>query len=145
MFPLPLVVTIGDSLRLRLSLAAAHLSCAAAIFLAALPLSLQWASMALLVCSLIYYWRPTQDVRLRGGRDGKLEIWHQGQWHVARLAAASVILPGCTVLRVGIGNRPWRRNLVVLPDSLPADDFRRLRVWLRWRGSRPDATATPDQ
>jgi toxin CptA len=145
MFPLPLVVTIGDSQRLRWSLAATHLCGAGAIFLAALPTDVQLTGLALLLFSLVYYWRPAPDVRLRGKPDGTLEIWRQEQWHVARLAATSVILPGCTVLRLGIGTGPWRRNLVVLPDSLPPDDFRRLRVWLRWRASRPDATAKPDQ
>jgi len=149
MFPLPLVVTIGDSWRLRLYLAAAHAGCAGAIFLAALAPLLQWAGMVLLSFSLVYYWRTARDVRLRGDRTGKLEIWHDQHWHAAWLAGSSVILPSCTVLRIASEHRWLNRNLVVLPDSLPADDFRRLRVWLRWRGNRPDATRAasgmPDQ
>jgi toxin CptA len=142
MFPLPLVVTIGDSRRLRLFLATSHVCCAVAIFLAALPPLFQWAGMALLIFSLIYYWHPALEVRLRGDRDGNLEIWHDKQWRAVRLAGSSVVLPGCTVLRIASENRWLNRNLVVLPDSLPADDFRRLRVWLRWRGSNPPR---PDQ
>jgi hypothetical protein len=30
-------------------------------------------------------------------------------------------------------------SLVILPDSLSADDFRRLRIWLRWRSRAADA------
>ncbi|MDP2787193.1 MAG: protein YgfX [Pseudomonadota bacterium] len=149
MFPLPLVVTIGNSRRLRFFLAAAHVCCAIAIFLAALAPYLQWAIMLLLVFSLAYYWRPDRDVRLRCDRDGNLEIWRDEQWRAENLAGSSVILPGCAVLRIATENRWLPRNLVVLADSLPADDFRRLRVWLRWRGNRPEATGTttemPDQ
>jgi len=142
MFPLPLIVTIGNSRRLRFFLATSHVCCAVAIFLAALPPLLQWAGMVMLICSLIYYWRPVQAIRLRGDRDGNLEIWHAKTWQKVRLAGSSVVLPGCTVLRITRGNQWLNRNLLVLPDSLPAEDFRRLRVWLRWRGSNP---SKPDQ
>jgi len=142
MFPLPLVVTIGNSQQLRLFVTTSHVCCAVAIYLAALPPLLQWAGMVLLICSLIYYWRQAESVRLRGDRDGNLEIWHDTQWQAVRLAGSSVVLPGCTVLRIASEHRWLNRNLLVLPDSLPADDFRRLRVWLRWRGSNPPQ---PDQ
>jgi toxin CptA len=142
MFPLPLVVTIGTSRQLRLFLASLHVCCAVAIFLAALPPIFQLAGMVLLIFSLIHYWRPAQAVRLRGDRDGNLEIWHDTQWRAARLVGSSVVLPSCTVLRMAGEHRWLNRNLVVLPDSLPADEFRRLRVWLRWRGSNP---SRPDQ
>jgi toxin CptA len=136
MFPLPLVVTIGASKQLRLFLAASHVACAAAIILAALDPALQWAGIALLCFSLAYYWRPTRSIRLRGDREGKLEIWQGDKWGEAHLAESSVTLPACTVIRIGSAGRQRRQGLIVLPDSLPAEDYRRLRVWLRWRGSK---------
>lgn len=136
LFPFPLVVTVGASRQLRLFLAAFHIACAAAIWLAALDPLLQWAGLILLCCSLAFYSRPAPDVRLRGDREGKLEIWQGEKWGEARLAESSVVLPGCTVMRLGFENRRRQHSLVVLPDSLPAEDYRRLRVWLRWRGSK---------
>jgi toxin CptA len=136
LFPFPLAVTVGASRQLQLFLAAFHIAGAAAILLAALdPLS-QWAGMILLCCSLAFYSRPAQKVRLRGDREGKLEIWQGKKWVEARLAESSVVLPGCTVMRLGFESRRRQHSLVVLPDSLPAEDYRRLRVWLRWRGSK---------
>lgn len=136
LFPLPLVVNVGPSRQLRLFLAAFHIACATAILLAALAPLLQWASIALLCVSLAYYLRPAKNVRIRGDQEGKLEIWQGEKWDAARLAESSVILPSCTVLRVGLKNRHRQQSLIVLPDSLPAEDYRRLRVWLRWRGSK---------
>lgn len=137
MFPSPLVVTIGSSLQLRILLAAAHAASALAIFLAALPVLMQWTGAVLLVFSLVYYCRPAQSVRLRGNHEGKLEIWHDTHWQEAHLAGSSNVLANCAVLHLAVENR--KRYLIVLPDSLPREDFRRLRVWLRWRGSKPDS------
>lgn len=36
-----------------------------------------------------------------------------------------------------------RHNVVVLPDSLHADDYRKLRVWLRWKDERARERGVP--
>ena len=59
MFPLPLGVTVKPSRRLRLGIAAFHLLAAAALWLAALPITAQLAGSALLVLGLILGTRPT--------------------------------------------------------------------------------------
>jgi len=53
------------------------------------------------------------------------------EWTAARLRSAAVPAPWLAVvtLRDGWGRR---RTVVVLPDALDRDAFRRLRVWLRW-------------
>jgi hypothetical protein len=33
------------------------------------------------------------------------------------------------------------RAAVILPDAADAEDFRRLRVWLKWRVAAPDLEA----
>jgi toxin CptA len=136
MLPLPLIVTIGKSRQLRLYLLAIHICAAAAVVLAAIKPLFQMAGVAVLLVSLIYYWRLAPEVRLRGDEEGNVQIWRGAKWHAVQLEASSVVLPGCTVLRIGTPNR-WRKmNLLVLPDSLTADEFRHLRVWLRWRASK---------
>ncbi len=136
MFPLPFILTIDDSRQLRLFLAAVHLSCAFGIFLAAIDPAIQWSGLVLLIFSSFYYWRPGAATRLRCGAEGTLEIWRDEQWREAKLASSSVILPSCTLLLMRIENTRLNLSLVLLADSLPPDDFRRLRVWLRWRGAR---------
>jgi hypothetical protein len=54
-----------------------------------------------------------------------------GEWMAARLGTAAVPAPWLAIatLRDGAGRR---RPVVVLPDALDREAFRRLRVWLRW-------------
>ena len=49
------------------------------------------------------------------------------------LADGSFVAPWLTVIRWRPPRAWWERTLVVAPDMLPAEDFRRLRVVLRWR------------
>lgn len=135
MFPLPLVVEVGDSRQRKRYLALLHCAAATGIVLAGLPLPAQAASCLTLGLSLAYYWRPTAPARLRCHRDGTLEIWHEADWRMARLDDASVIWPGFISLR-HVLTQERGGTLLVLPDSMPAADFRRLRVWLRWRSER---------
>ena len=135
MFPLPLVVAIrpwgGGGGRGAGGGAAA----AGALALAALPPGWRWAGMASLAVSLVWHWRRQPPVtRLRGHADGRLEIAEAtGDWHPARVHGDSLALPWLTRLRLVLPDRRRHARGLILADSLPAGDFRRLRVWLRWR------------
>ena len=132
-FPLPLLVEIGGSRQLRLFLIAAHIAGICTLFLADLPPLSQWSGAVMLTVSLLLHFRPSTNFRLRGDDEGKLMIWREGKWQTTRISNSSVVWPFCIVLRLAIANQRGYSNLVVLPDSMPATDFRRLRVWLRWR------------
>lgn len=68
--------------------------------------------------------------------DGSAAVQERvGAWKQARLLGSSCVSPRLTILDLAIAGARLRRSLVVAPDSLQADDFRRLRVWLRWRGA----------
>jgi toxin CptA len=57
-----------------------------------------------------------------------------GIWLDGTLGENHFVSPALVV--VELQAPPGRRKTLVLArDSLPADDFRRLRVWLRWRRS----------
>lgn len=49
----------------------------------------------------------------------------------AELQGAATVHPWLTVVRMVVGSR--KVSLALLPDSMPPEDYRRLRVWLRWR------------
>jgi hypothetical protein len=147
MFTLPLVVTIGNSGWLRLYLACVHTVCAVAVLHAQLAPVFQWSGLIALVSSLVYHLRRDCVMHVRGHASGKFEVWLEGEWRVARLAASSVIWPSCTVLRYAVDSEHKIRQLVVMPDCLPEVEFRRFRVWLRWRGAKHpmDKPSNPDQ
>jgi hypothetical protein len=60
-----------------------------------------------------------------------------GAWHEGRLAGGHFVSAALVVLGlIQPGTR--RKSLVLMADSASPEDFRRLRVWLRWRGE-PDS------
>ncbi len=147
MFTLPLVVTIGNSDRLRLYLACAHTVCGVAVWHAQLAPVFQWTGVLVLVSSLAYHLLQDRGTQVRGHANGTFEVWLEGKWCAARLAASSVIWPSCVVLRYAVDSEHKIRQLVVMPDCLPEVEFRRFRVWLRWRGATHpmDKLGNPDQ
>ena len=63
-----------------------------------------------------------------------------GDWHEGRLRRANFV--SVPLIVIGLDHpKPSRKWIVLLPDSGPADEMRRLRVWLRWGvpGSGKDA------
>jgi toxin CptA len=61
-----------------------------------------------------------------------------GSSHAGRVLGSSTIGTTLTLLNIALDGRRLPVHAVLLGDSLSADDFRRLRVWLRW-GPRPPA------
>lgn len=138
-FPLPLVVDIGSSWRLRAYLVAAHIAGGGAVFLAALPPLAQWSVLFLTMISLGMHLRARPRLRLRCDQAGAVAVWREEKWHAASIAGNSVVWPIAIVLRLACAktstsaDQAQYSSVIVLPDSMPATDFRRLRVWLRWR------------
>ena len=54
-------------------------------------------------------------------------------WSEQSVLASTFVAPLLTVMNLCNPATAARCSVVLLPDSLPADDFRRLRVWLRWK------------
>jgi toxin CptA len=57
----------------------------------------------------------------------------QGRWSEVRVLGSSFVSPVLTILNLAGAQARLRRSLVVATDTLEVDEFRRLRVWLRWR------------
>lgn len=79
--------------------------------------------------------RACKALKLRCRPAGALDLWVADDWEELHLLADTLVLPWCVVLsyqRLG-----WRRTetRVFLPDSLNGNDFRRFRVWLRYRAT----------
>lgn len=145
-------MTLRPSYRLAVILLAAH--AAVAGLLVTLPLP-SWvmliAAMSLLgsvahavpryallrspraITALTFSDRETMRVSLRDGRS-----------YAGRVLGSSTIGTTLTLLNIALDGRRLPVHAVLLGDSLSTDDFRRLRVWLRW-GPQPPAEdpATP--
>ena len=73
-----------------------------------------------------------------GGGDGEVAVHCRSAPEVhTRLAASRHVSRHLVILRFG---SPLRRAVLVTPDMLDADDFRRLRIWALW-GKLPGVAA----
>ena len=88
----------------------------------------------LFACLLaIHGLRPVRYV-IRLERSGSVSLQNgpDTAWEEAKLGATLFVHPWLTVFRLQT-TAGAARTIVVTVDSLPAEDFRRLRVFLRWR------------
>jgi len=101
------------------------------------PLPLR-AALLLLVWSIAFWaWRrltpPFAGLRLEA--DGTIQTAATGQGFApASILPGATVHPWLTVLRLELADGQ-RRALLVTKGSVNSDDFRRLRVFLRWRAT----------
>lgn len=103
------------------------------LLLSGLPGLLMLLSVCLWLALVVSAWRQRQPecLEILLYKDGRLLCLHKGrESETVMVMYGTLIHPYLTVLRVDTvsGVRHW----VVMPDSLAAEDFRRLRVWLKW-------------
>lgn len=104
--------------------------------IAILPLSwpMRLLLMLVLVFSLIHWWRGRNPVKaLHLSTDGKCSVrLGNEQWVPAEVLGSSFVQPWLAVLHLKLEGRRHMLPLILLPDMLKHDEFRRLRVWLLW-------------
>jgi hypothetical protein len=141
----PLKLDFKPSHRLAVLLAAGH-----GLALAAAWLSLGgWAGTLAAIAILIslahgvarsLHRSGASTVSLELHEDGRAS-WRDrsGPWHDGRLGRHHFVSSALVVLELEPGGR-GRKWLVLMGDSTSSEDFRRLKVWLRWRRSlgRPE-------
>lgn len=131
MFPLPLPIRLNPSRHLRVLWLLTLLLALVAIWLADLATGWRALVSGALLVGGFQLLRVETPLDLRCKADGQLEMRVADEWRVVAVDEASMALPVLTVLRYHHDGH-WRAR-VVLADSLPAEDYRRFRVWLRWR------------
>lgn len=115
--------------------------------LAMLPMLL-WMPLPLIGFSWVSAWRngwgQGHGVALNLQSDGQLEYHYQdGSIVTAHVESESTVMPWLVILLLRSTNGQ-RISLVLLPDAVASEDFRRLRLWLRWRAKdgNPAISAT---
>lgn len=143
----PLTITLKPSPRLAWLLGIAHAAAAGAVSVLELP---AWLTVALVVAlaahgvlqtlRLALLRRADAVVAVEAGRASGVPFrTRNGTWQAAQLLGSTYVSPALTVLNLKPVGARRARHVVILPDAVDADDFRRLRVWLRW--GRHDAAA----
>lgn len=69
---------------------------------------------------------------LKPTRDGLSIETHGDGWLLSDILDSSFVTPWLTVLHLRLPQRRRPVHIVLLPDMLSTDEFRRLRIWLKW-------------
>ncbi|HTT07781.1 MAG TPA: protein YgfX [Gammaproteobacteria bacterium] len=130
----PLHLVLGRSRILAVALFTIHAGAFIIACILAVSVTVRAALAAAVLLHAARAWR--EHILHAGGAigelkvrtDATLEVRIGGEWLDAALQTADVVQPWFTVLvlRVGRGTR----SVLLLPDNVAADDFRRLRVYL---------------
>lgn len=137
-----LKISLKPSRRLALLLCVAHAAAAGAVLAIDLPIWLKLSLGLLIGASCGVYLYATALLRSGGAIVG-LEIrdddalsiqTRRGEWREGRLLGSTFVSPYLTILNIGTEGRFLARHVVIMPDGVDAEDFRRLRVRLRWGG-----------
>jgi len=137
--PAPIRVELRPSRGFAALLAAVH--AAALLVIVLMPLPAAVVAVAALPVAASALWSIRRQA-LRRGRNAvtALEFADRetlqlrdgdGLWHGGRLSGSSTVGAALTVLNIGLDGGTTR-HVVITADGIDRDDFRRLRVWLRW-------------
>jgi toxin CptA len=140
-------IEITPSPTLAIALCAVHLAAGAAVWHSALPLSLMSVSIGVIGAALGWSLHgrallrlATAIVALEITAAGQISfLTRRGTWHACELLGTSYVSPRLTILNLRARGCRLARHVVLVPDSVDAQDFRRLRIWLRW-APRPEAS-----
>jgi len=133
-----LSVSIKPSRRLLLIQSLAHVVAVGAVLAATLPSWLAVVLLLLIGASLARVRRLPQDETLLLRGDGRLEKVGAGDTACELIVHPhTLVLPFLVVLLYRQEGR--LRSLTLLADSLAVEDFRQLRLWLRWRSTEAKA------
>lgn len=110
----------------------AHVLAIMATWLAAAVLPWQIGGTLLLTASAIYYFQQLRQSPISAieADETGYRLLHQGIWVDADLLQAFVTAP-LTVIQFKLTSG-GRVTVPLLVDSMAANDYRHLRVWLRW-------------
>jgi len=137
-------INVNSSRRLMAMLIAMHGVAGLAVWWALPTGWMRAVGITVLAASLAYSLVQQSRRRFTGlelDHDGTFRLRRDDAWQTARLLDAFVT-PALTVLRLRLENGKTVA-LTLLPDSLASDDFRRLRVILKWGGRTPPDTPAP--
>ena len=145
-------ITIAPSMMLASALGAAHLAAAGLLWLAPLPELGKVIVTFAIAISLIYLLardallHATHSIVALEIRDGgEISIQTRtGKWIECGLLGSTYVSPRLTIVSIRPQGGWASRHVILVPDNVDPRDFRRLRMWLRWKRDGGGAPATAE-
>ena len=119
----------------------AHAAAIVVVVMVELPQWLKVVAIALLIAQCAVVVR--RQALLRGANaataieitsDHRINVESRSAgWCEYEVLGSSYVAPYLTVLNLRQSGTRVAKHVLLLPDSLNTDDFRKLRVWLRWK------------
>jgi toxin CptA len=145
-------ISVSPSVRLAVALCATHLAAAGLVWLVPLPPLGKGVFTLAIAVSLVYF--LARDAALHAANaivalelksGGGISFQTRGgEWVDCELRGSSYVSPGLTIVNLRPRGRRWARRVILVPDNVDPRDFRRLRMWMRWKngaGHEPASTA----
>jgi toxin CptA len=134
-------IDLRRSRQLALLLGAVHAAALGLGFAAGLP---WWVNLLLAVAVAVsaahtialHAWHSLHAslVALELSDECQLKVQdHRGEWRNAELLPSTFVTPRLTVLNLRFDGARLARHIIIVPDRVDAEAFRRLRVLLRWK------------
>ncbi|HEU0290601.1 MAG TPA: protein YgfX [Burkholderiales bacterium] len=144
-------VKVAPSVLIAIAISVVHLAAAAVLWLVPIPILGKAVFTFVIAVSLIYFMARDAAlhaahsiVTLELGEDGEVACQTRGgEWLDCELLGSSYVSPHMTI--VNIRPRGWwkSRRVILVPDNVDHRDFRRLRMWLRWKSGESHESAQP--
>jgi hypothetical protein len=145
-------ISISPSVRLAIALCMAHLAAAGLLWLVPLPALGKGVFTLAIAVSLVYF--LARDAALHAAnaivalelKNGGGISFHtrDGRWVDCELSGSSYISPRLTIVNLRPRGKGRARHVILVPGNVDPRDFRRLRMWMRWKneqGVEPAPTA----
>lgn len=88
--------------------------------------------------------RPNAIEGLRLCAHDRMEcVFSGGRCEVSSVLPETTVFVGLIVLRIRVGEDRKKRTVSLLPDQMSAEQFRMLRLWLRWHSNDTKQPAEP--
>ena len=135
-----LTIAVGPSRFLSAALLSVHACAAAVLMPLELPFGAKAVCLAAIAVSLLHstlrygLLRTTRSiVALELSDDGRTVVHlREGRTLACTISGTSYVSAALTVLNLRPEGRRTRCHAVLVPDNVQAEDFRRLRVLLKW-------------
>lgn len=133
-------IPVRSSLLIAIAVSTVHFAAAVLLWLLPVPVIGQALIGVAIAASLIYYMAVDATLHaansivaleLRAGRKIAC-LTRRGAWLDCMPLGSSYVSSWLTVIVLRAGGSWSTRRVILVPDNVAAEDFRRLRAWLRW-------------
>jgi toxin CptA len=134
-------ISVTPSIRLAVALCVVHVAAAALLWLAPIPVLGKAVFTLAMAVSLVFFMArdaalhaPHAIVALELRDGGGVSLYtRRGERVECELLGSSYVSASLTIVNLRPLARGGTRRVILVPDNVDPREFRRLRVWLRWK------------